>query len=291
MGRPEVLPITDEALNGFSAFLQQQFGNGFSREQWQAGFNQEWCEDKPNNGFMLWDDSRIVGALGAIYADRRIQGNMERFCNITSWAVEPKYRMHSMRLATTLTAQEGLHFTDFTPTHTVAKSLAFLKFKAIDARQMLVPNLPSTGGGKGTFRIIDNFGKMRDLLSDDSDKVLDDHQRLPWLRQVLAIHPDGAVHIVYKPIRFRRTPCAFILAVSDRDGFARVFSAFRHYLLFDKKIVFTRLERRFLSEKPLLTYALKRAPRKLFYSPRLTESDIDNLYSELVSLDLPDKLL
>ena len=77
-----------------------------------------------NHGFAIRNTAgRMVGGIGAIYAERIIRGRPERFCNITSWCVLDEYRSHSMRLAMALVSQPGYHFTDLSPTTIVAGSL------------------------------------------------------------------------------------------------------------------------------------------------------------------------
>ena len=106
------------------------------------GVSQDWCPSKPNNGFLIRHEGRIVGGIGAIYAERLVRGRTERFCNITSWCVLDAFRAQSMRLAMALTGQPGFHFTDLTPTEVVSKTLQFLKFKPMNERQAIWPNLP-----------------------------------------------------------------------------------------------------------------------------------------------------
>ncbi len=103
---------------------------------------QTWYPGKPNNGFLIRHEGRIVGGIGAIYAERKVRGRLERFCNITSWCVLDEFRAQSMRLAIALTGQPGFHFTDLTPTEVVSRTLQFLKFRAMDERQAIWPNPP-----------------------------------------------------------------------------------------------------------------------------------------------------
>ena len=290
MPRPALLPILDENLDEFAGFLSEKFGAG-TAEEWRAVFEHDWCADKPNNGFMLREGERIVGAIGAIYASRPVRGSIERFCNITSWYVLPEFRSQSMRLATALSSQPGYHFTDFTPTKVVTDVLKFLKFRAIDARQILLPNLPGIGHAWTRTKIIDDPAKMQAALNDDQAKIVRDHLNFPWLRQAVLIDPRGPIHIVYKPVPFKRMPSAFLLAVNDREGFSRNRKRFGSHLLFKHGILFMRLERRFLTHVPASAITLKRFPRKLYRSTTLRDDDFDNLYSEVAAINLPGNLI
>ena len=143
MALPTLLPIQDQDLPEFCRFLTENLSRERSAEAWAQAFRQPWCRDKPNNGFLLRQEGRVVGGIGAIYADRTIRGQDYRFCNITSWCVQDAFRSQSMRLAMAVTSQPGLQFTDLTPTEVVSKTLQFLKFKPMDERHAIFPNRPA----------------------------------------------------------------------------------------------------------------------------------------------------
>jgi len=291
MPRPALTPVNDDDLDELTIFLQRNFRSKRTPAEWKSAFLQPWCRDKPNNGFMLRDGARIVGAIGAIYADRVFGEKRETVCNITSWCVLPEHRMHSLRLASALLEQKGMSFTNLTPTGTVAKSLQFFKFSPVDSRQIAVPNLPSFRSLAGRCACIDELDAVRQCLGADAAKVLEDHAHLPWVKQVALVQRDSSVHVLYKEIRSRGVRAAFVLGVSDREAFRRLFGAFAHYLLSRKGILITRLERRFLTRDLPLQRQLKRFPRKFFLSETLEQTDVDNLYSELVSMNVGGQAL
>jgi hypothetical protein len=73
-------------LQEFCAFLHENLSRRIPAGVWAAAFQQDWGVKKPNNGFLIRDvEGRLVGGIGAIYAEQMIRGQPERFCNITSW--------------------------------------------------------------------------------------------------------------------------------------------------------------------------------------------------------------
>ena len=288
MPRPRVQPVLDEDLDEFTAFIFEHMG-GDSPAMWRTVFSRDWCAARPNYGFMLKDEERIVGAIGGIYATRTIRGKEETFCNISCWFVLPEYRKHSLRLATALVAQKGYHLTDFTPTKIVADSLRFLKFAPIKSGQIQFVNIPWIGSLFSSVKVIDDRAGMLGALQGPERKVLEDHLEFPWLRNVVIIDGGKATHIVYRAIQLPRYRCAIILGVSDHEQFTRHGVRLRSYLAERERILCTRVEKRFLTRAPRLGWRINRAPRKLFYSETLGAEDVDNLYSELVSVDLPDR--
>ena len=192
MGLPALEPIRDEDLPAFCRFLTANLSAERTPEQWAEAFRQDWGVAKPNNGFLIRDQGRIVGGIGAIYAERRIRGRPERFCNITSWCVLEAFRAQSMRLAMAVVSQPGFHFTDLTPTEVVSKTLQFLKFKPMNERQVVWPNVPWPFAALGGVRVVTDPDAIEQALAPDDAKVFRDHRQLPWLATRRA-RPPGRV--------------------------------------------------------------------------------------------------
>ena len=122
-------------------------------------------------------------------------------------------------------------------------------------------------------------------LAPEDAKVLRDHRDLPWLRHA-AIGRSGAFcHVVWKPDRLKRLPGARVLAISDPELFLRHRLAFGTHLL-RRGLLYTRVESRLLPRLPRGAKEMSGFRSKVFRSDTLTESDISNLYSEIVALDL-----
>lgn len=284
MPPPLLQPIGDEDLPEYCRFLHENLNPGISPDQWESAFQQRWGVEKPNNGFLLRDaEGRIVGGVGAIYAERTIRGEPERFCNITSWCVLEPYRSHSMRPALALVSQPGFHFTDLTPTDVVAGMLRFLRFKRIDGWATVMPSLPGWLPG---VRVLTDADAIEDALSPQDAKVFRDHRHFPWLNHVAIGRPGRFCHVVYKPGLLKRLPCAVILFASDGDLFLRYRGPLHRHLLLSRGMVGARVETRLLPRLPRLSAQVHGYHNKLYRSQTLSESDICNLYSELAALDL-----
>jgi len=285
MGLPTLEPIRDEDLPAFCRFLTEHLSAERTPEQWAQAFQQNWGVAKPNNGFLIRDQGKIVGGIGAIYAERVIRGNAERFCNITSWCVEEAYRAQSMRLAMAVVSQPGFHFTDLTPTEVVSKTLQFLKFKPMNERHVVWPNVPWPFGRLGGVRVLTDPDAIERSLSPADAKVFRDHRHLPWLRHVAVGQHGAFCHVVWKPNRLKGVAGAWVLAFSDPGLFLRHRLALAAHLLWSGKL-YTRVESRLLPRIPKPSAELAGFRNKVFRSDTLAEADIGNLYSEIVALDL-----
>ena len=286
MSLPTLLPIRDEDLPDFCRFLNENLSDERSAEAWAEAFRQPWCRDKPNNGFLLRSEGRVVGGIGAIYADRTIRGQECRFCNITSWCVQDTFRSQSMRLAMAVTSQPGLHFTDLTPTAVVSKTLQFLKFKPMDERHAVFANYPAMPSWLGGASILTDTSRIEALLSPADAKALRDHVHLPWLRHLAVGRDDAWCHIVWKPTRLRNIAGAIVLAVSDPELFLRCRPAVGGHFLLRHGLPYLRIEIRLLPRVEGYGRILSGYQNKVYRSDSLGPADIGNLYTELVALDL-----
>lgn len=282
--RPSIAPIRDEDLGEFCTFLNQHLNPAITPATWSEAFRQPWAAAKPNNGFLMRDAAgRVAGGIGAIYADRIIRGRTERFCNITSWCVLESYRSHSLRLAMALVSQPGYHFTDLSPTSVVAGSLRFLKFKDMDGRATVMPNLPTWSPG---VRVLSDGDAIERALSPDDARVFRDHRHLPWLLHAAVGSPGAFCHIAYKRGILKRLPCAVVLHVSSPSLFLRWRGVLARHLLTRHGMASTRIETRLLPRRPAPSAQVTGYHNSMYRSETLAESDFSNLYSELASLDL-----
>jgi len=283
---PTLEPIRDEDLPEFCRFLRENLSRERSVEQWAKAFAQDLCPSKPNNGFLIRHQGRIVGGIGAIYAERSVRGRLERFCNITSWCVLDAFRAQSVRLAMAVAAQPGFHFTDLTPTEVVSKTLQFLKFKPMNERHAIWPNLPWPLVRLGGIRVLSDPAQIGRLLGPDDAKAYRDHRHLPWLRHLAVGVTDAWCYVVWKRTRLKGITGAVIIALSDAELFLRYRMALGSYLLVHHGLLYTRVESRLLPRLPALSIELLGYRSKVFRSDTLTAADMSNLYSELVALDL-----
>jgi len=287
MALPKLEPIRDEDLPAFCEFLHANLNPSHPADVWAEAFRQNWGVAKPNNGFLIRNDAgQIVGGIGAIYAAYPVRGQLEQFCNITSWMVLDAYRTQSMRLAMAVISQPGFHFTDLSPTAVVEQSLKFLKFKPMNEARTVLFNLPApqqrlTGAG-----VIGNPARIEAVLDPASAKVYRDHKHFPWLRFVAVGRGKDRSLVVYKRAILKHLPSAEIIGFTNPEIFLRYLPVLGcHFLL--SGMATTRVESRLLPGKPAWPHTLLTGYRnRVFRSDTLGEADIQNLYSEYVALDL-----
>lgn len=282
MARPIIEPISMEMLPEFAAFLNANMGQIRSTEDWILGLSASWDAHRPNYGFVLRENGRITGGIGAIYAQRIIRGQTEKFCNITSWCVLDSHRKWSMPLAMAAVGQPGYHFTDFSPTKVVGGVLRFLKFKPLDEAIVVIPNgiSPQLRG-----RILSTPARIAEALGGHALQVWLDHSNFHWLEHVLVGQPGNWCHLIYKRDRLKGLSSARILYRSNAEILERYLPRLAWHLLC-RGLLTTQIERRFLSHLPRVCRLRTGFNPKLYLSSTLGDEDIDYLYSESMVLDL-----
>ncbi|WP_295005692.1 hypothetical protein [uncultured Dechloromonas sp.] len=282
MAKPTVEPVLEDNLPEFAAFLAENMPAKRSKSDWITGLKTAWAGGRPNYGFLMKDDGKVVGGIGAYYAERLIRGKVEKFCNITSWCVLDSHRKFSMQLAMHVVKQEGYHFTDFSPTKVVAGVLQFLKFSPLEEAVAVIPNLPlpSFSG-----RVIDDPVQIEKLLDTAQLAIWRDHVQFPWLKHLVFGRPGQWCYLVYKKGSFKGFPSARIIYVGDSGIFGQYCSALTWYF-FRRGVLSTHVEQRMLKTLPRLARVRTGFNPKQYLSASLSASDIDYLYSESVALDL-----
>jgi len=283
MARPNIEAVTTETLGEFAAFLHEHLNPQLSVEGWRQALLHHWGDEpRPNHGFVLRDEGRIVGGIGALYASRPVDGRLHKTCNITSWCVLEAYRKQSMRLAMTLTEQAGWTFTDFSPTEVVGGVLRFLKFTPLDERQTVLLPLP------WLFARGQVHSKPADIearLQGDALRQYLDHKDFPWLRHVLVGDGRNWCHLIYKRSEFKGLPAARLIHVGDPALMALHWRRLSLHLL-TRGFASIHIETRRAPAGLWPTRVRSGFNAKVFRSTELTPDQIDYLYSESVAMDL-----
>lgn len=102
-GRLVVRPVRAEDRAAVIELLTATFPSRVAAGGWSRLFAYPWLEAPPDYGHLAEENGRVIGFLGAIYADREIRGERIRVCGITSWCVSRDQR--SMRVGTRLTRE------------------------------------------------------------------------------------------------------------------------------------------------------------------------------------------
>ena len=281
-----VAAIQQPDLAAAGRFLHENLARRITPEAWVTSLSQGWAVAQPNYGMQLHDGDQLVGVICAVYSDQQINGQIEHFCNPHSWCVKPEYRHASMSLLLPLVKQRGYHFTMFTPNPKVTQVFMGLRFRLLDDGLLYTANLPTLWpqrrGGFVEHRVAHIAARLRGVALGEFDA----HRQIPWLRFVAFGVPGDACLVIYKPGRWKKLRCAEILHVSDAGAMARHGHLLRHHLLTARATPVSRVEARFVTQVPWPSLRSRRTQAKLVLSRTLADSQIRDVYSELMALDL-----
>jgi len=281
-----VSPLQQADLPAAGQFLTDHLNAKIAPQAWVASLTHPWCETRPNYGFQAHDGDKLVGVFCAIYSDQVIGGRPERFCNPHSWCMLEDYRSQSVKLPLHLIRQRGYHFTMLTPNPKVAEIFVHLGFRTLDDRVIVFPNRPSAAALFGRHVAPTDKDAIAGVLEGSARRDFDAHRDIPWLRFVAFGAPGDMCLVVYKRSRWKKLPCARILAISDAAAFERHGRLFQHRMLVGEGLAVSRVEQRFVAQPPPLSRTETRTQAKLCMSASLGDAQIRDLYSELVALDL-----
>lgn len=278
----QVSPIAAGDAPAVAEFLHANLNPNVSAATWAQVTAVPWEVEQPNRGFMLRDGERIVGAYLAFYSERPIDGRGERFCNLGAWCVHPDYRFHGLRLLKALLAQDGLTFTDLSPSGGVPELNARLGFEFLDSTTWLVPNLPWPSV-PGRTAVISDPDAIAATLTGGELAIYRDHAAARAARHVVLRRGDDWCYVMFRKDRRKDFPLfASILHVSDPEQFRRFERPLARHLLLRHGALAMLVERQLVRYRPHRALVLRSPRRKMYRSPRLQPAQIDYLYSELV---------
>ncbi len=278
-----VRPVRDDDIEFLCQFLHQYMDPSLSAQRFHRLFTYTWMAEKPDRGFVLSDGDRIVGFLGTVYADRTVQDQPVRFCNLSSWYVLPEYRNHSLRLLTAAHNQQNVTFTNLTSRPAVEKVSLALRYEIANVHKLFsVPFAQAWGMlRRPRPKILVDRGRIADKLTGPLVKIFEDHA--PTDCGHLVVESGGkSCYVVWNRRVKHSVPFSEILYVSDPGILQRHFERVKLRILWEDHTFLLATDQCLLGKRFWLMYPYRRVT--LFRSSEVSKKAIDSLYSELVLL-------
>ena len=259
-----------------------------SEERRKKVFGYQWERDETHCGLILRDGNKTVGFLGMIFSRRLINDKVEKFCNLTSWFVCKDYRSRAIFMILPLHAMKDYTITDLTPSKKVYKIQNKLGFKDLETKGRLL--LPF---GRRLFQpkyspinLTHDLAAIEQKLEGQNLKIFNDHKHYPCCHFLLT-GEDRYCYIIYTKLRRKRIQHVHLHYISDPDLFSLAYRDIRKSILSHAKARFLLIDSRFVKNRKLpLSICLPYRAPKQYISSTLKPEQIDNLYSELVMLNL-----
>jgi hypothetical protein len=271
----------------FSSVFTEIWGEG-SETKWRRLFDYTWERNENYCGLVLKDGPSAVGFLGMIFSRRRINGNIEKFCNLTSWFVRREYRIKAMSMLLPLLAMKDYTITDLTPAKNVYRIQNRIGFKDLDAKgRILLPFGRRLAGPRPSdIRITHDPAEIENRLQGEHLKIFNDH-KIYRCSHFLLTAGDRYCYLIYAKLKRKRLPYVHVHYISDRDLFARDYRCIRNSILSHCGAYFMLIDSRLAGAIKLpFSFCLPYRAPKQYLSSTLQPEQIDNLYSELILLNL-----
>ena len=178
-------------------FLEETFREfGIKAATWRRLFDHHWSDH--GRGFVLLDGNAVVGFVGTIAARRQVNGKAALVCNVSSWAVHPKYRGWGMALLAEVLRDESLTYTAFTPNPTAWAALLAQRFTPLDSHRIVMPPMLQAETLFGPNRPVINFDPVavRERLTGQQRQIFDDHAPYDCLQLTVSDGSDHAYLVV-----------------------------------------------------------------------------------------------
>lgn len=270
--------------------LLLKFGNAsISRDSWQKLFTHSWAAPEEPRGLMLLRGEEIKGFLGLIFSSRAVRGEIERFCNMTSWIVEPDCRNHSLAMLRQAMILADATVTNFTASQGVNALLRRFSFHESLWRSIVLVPFPFARRDVEVDFEGAHFARHVDF---ETKKLLDDHVA-QGCGAALIRHRDRACAVVLKPytwrIRFHGVRSSVRLCrvhyASDRAIAGEFLSRARVAICTRYRALGVLADRyHFSGAKAPLSFGFPEITRTLVRSHHVDPEEVDTLYSELILL-------
>lgn len=275
----------DAVLPLFAAFNNP----AISDAQWRSLFHYPWTTETEQRGFLLRDGARVVGFFGTIWSQREIAGKSERVCNLSSWITLPEYRNHSLQLFKAVMELRDCTIVCHTPAGPLYPLYRRFGFADLETNLRVIRPLPAWQPVSSWLReeAISDPDEIEPRLGPGERKILNDH-RVPGCQHLLICGRGGeSCYLVYTRTMGRRFPFAHIQYLSNPEIFARNLDRIRLHLLLTLRTPLIMIDARLVAGVSLpKSKEVALSVPHVFRSSTLSAAEIDNLYSELLLLNL-----
>jgi hypothetical protein len=267
--------------------LLKEINPQLTEAEWYSVFAHRWYPEEKFCGYGLFDDTKIVGFLGLIFSQRIINGQLENFCNLTSWIVKESYRGRGISLMLSLRKlMKDYTITDLSASDNTIAIAKRLGFQELDTRMVVLPSVFGGINHHPQLKIITEKSLIQSQLQPLEQRLLEDHSSQPRCHHLL-IKADGEhCYLIFTLVKNAKFPYSYIQYLGNPKLFDRFSLPIRQAIAKINQTFWVLVDHRMLKGvKPTLSFDLPIEACKLYKSSKIKPEEIDNLYSELVILD------
>jgi hypothetical protein len=280
-----IRPATHADLDAVVTFLAAELGGAGGAARYRHYLGYTWLADKPDLGMLIEDEGQVRGFVGAIYSARRHGSEVLQLCNLTSVAVAPDYRKHTLQLFGALFKRKELTFTCFSASPEVQKILGFFKFQHRPADKVIVAPISGLRGLRSLrrVRVITGADALDAELDDVERAIARDHRGYRCGELLIT---DGNARCFVVAVRRGRDIRRFadVLYASDPQMLLEHLPWIHAPLFRSLGTVLTGIDRRWIRHAPPRPSVVYTNLRPVYARSQTLDVDqVDGLYSELVA--------
>lgn len=286
-----------------------EFAHEHSPEQLRPLFSYHWLEEKPSLGFVILQSGRLAGYLGAVYSDRRVGGQLLRFCNFTTLCLHPDFRGRARRTSGSLLqyskalgdyalGARDCIYTAFSANRAASRLLEGFDFRRISEHTVIFrPGANASTLISRPARILSDPSRILPILEEEHRRYLRDH--LPYhCAHYLVLEGSRYCYVVTRRLRVRRSvilgnwptdhirkryfPAGDILYLSDPEIAFRHWEQLKWRVMLRQRVVALACDEWMLGPDGPAGIKIPRVVHRL--GGTIEDRQIDKLYSEFVLL-------
>lgn len=258
-------------------------------KRWKNLFTYKWKGARDFFGFGLYHNSKLVGFIGTVFSQREHHKHSENICNLTSLIIKEDHRNQGLSkylLAAVLSLKDTTvtGFSASERAYQLYKTLGFQEFETDRIKIPTYKNLLSKGKTPVEIKKVSNHNVG--MLNEKEKEIYHDHK--PY-RSYHMIMNDGKdyCYLVFSIIFRNKRVTAYLNYISHPSVFNKYIRKFCKYLFLRHIALFLVIDKRLIHITSKLSFTEEQLPvPKIYKSERLKPKDIENIYSELILLDI-----
>jgi hypothetical protein len=175
----------------------------------------------PRYGYLLECNGTPVGAILTVYSTIVVAGQAHIRCSMSSWYVQPTFRVYGSQLTSHIFQQKEVSFVNITPDPTTFPLLEAMGYRRYcRGRFLAVPALSASVPGVRVQIAAPDILTGDDLSPSDTQLLLD-HQNYGCI-SVICSATDRRHPFVFQPHRKAGLPFAFLVYCRDLEHFVHL---------------------------------------------------------------------
>jgi hypothetical protein len=204
--KPRFREISESDIEAVADLLTRGFARS-EREFWMRGLRRQGTRaippGAPRYGYLLENEGAPVGCLLLIYSSKLQDGQIETFCNVSSWYVDPTFRHYAALLASMAQKRKDVTYFNVTPAPSTWPILEAQGFQCYSSGLFFSIPAVSLAGREMTIEMVTPRTRSVAGLPDAELEILARHAGYGCL-SLVCHSAEGPIPFIFLHLRKRR---------------------------------------------------------------------------------------